>query len=176
MMTWTGRLILAMAAALAAAGCNEPPRRTTNTDRVIKRIDEGYHRTAVPPTTLLETGRKLLAVGEDARVTVRVLAPCEDQALDPYLPIRGRLHVKAEGALTELSPLAGAERLAWAEIPVDQSRKRERSFSLAVNRIFPMTRTGWYIIWWEGSDDLGHSMNTGEVQVRVMITVPAGGG
>jgi hypothetical protein len=170
----TGKLILALAAALAAAGCNgQPPERTTEADRVAKRIDDGYHRTSVPPTTLLVPARKLCAVGEDIVVTLRILSPEEDKALDPYLPIRGQLHVKRDGSAVELSPLPGAERLAWAELPADRTRQRERSFSLTVNRIFPMDRTGWYAIWWDGRDDLGHRLSSGENYVRVMVRVPA---
>jgi hypothetical protein len=126
----------------------------------------------VPPTTLISVPKKLYAVAEDIRVTIRIVAPAEDQALDPYLPIRGRLHVKRDGAMRQLRPPRSSARLAWAELPIDGKHQRERSFTITVNRVFNMAAKGWYIVWWEAEDDVGHRMQSTQLYVRVMAQVP----
>lgn len=163
---------LALAGALmAAVGCY-PPGGASDTEKVISRIESGRHRADIPPTTLVSAPRKLYKIGEDVNITIRVIAPVEDKALDPYLPITGRFHVKREGALSELRPPASTAKLAWVKIPLDDERARERSFTVAINRVFPMTAVSWYTIWWEGRDDLRHNLMSTSVNVRVMTEVP----
>ncbi len=165
-------LLLAGTGALLTVGCESSTLRTPEADRVVRRIESGGHRQSIAPTCLLGTRRKLFAVGEDIRVTVRLIAPAETKVLDPYLPIKGRFHVKRQGSLRELTPPSSSARLVWGEIPIDTRRKRDRSFTQSVNRIFPMTGLSWYTIWWEGRDDLGHKVRSGDVYVRIMTTVP----
>jgi len=172
-MIWrTLALLSAGAAGLLMAGCEKSTQRTPEADRVVRRIESGRHRSSVAPTCLIASRRKLYAMDEDIRVTVRLVAPLEARVLDPYLPIKGRFHVKLDGAVRELAPPASSARLAWAEVPIDTRRKRDRSFTVSVNRIFPMNRLGWYTVWWEGRDDLGYRIRSGEVYVRVMKRVP----
>ncbi|MHC4914661.1 MAG: hypothetical protein ACYTGB_04135 [Planctomycetota bacterium] len=155
------------------AGCKaHHPHYVSEADRVMDRIDTGHHRPGVPPTTLINTRKKLYVVGEDIRVTVRVIAPVDDEALDPYLPVTGRFRVKRDGAAFALRAPRSSARLAWIQIPVEHNRKRERSFTVTVNSVYPMNNLGWYAIWWEGVDDLGYRMHSGETYVRVMARVP----
>jgi hypothetical protein len=164
--------LLAAAASLAAAGCQTYPRRVSDSDVVIEKIESGRYRPGVSPTCLIYTRKKLHQVGEDIRVTIRVIAPADDKALGPYLPIRGRFRVKRDRAVTELAAAPSSAHLAWTEIPADASRKRDRSFTQTVNKIFPMTRPGWYAVWWEGRDDLSHPVRSGTAWVRVLIRAP----
>ncbi len=170
-MIWR-TLPLLTAGVLFATGCRPSTLRTPEADRVVRRIESGRHRAMIPPTCLLATRKKLFKAGEDIRVTVRVISPVEDEALDPYLPIRGRFHVKRDGAVRELAPRGSSARLVWGEIPLDNKRERDRSFTQPINKLFPLTRLGWYTIWWEGRDDLRQKIRSGDIYVRVMDIVP----
>ncbi len=164
--------VAVLGAVMLSAGCAVHPHYVSESDRVVGRIDRGYYRVGLPPTTLISTRKKLYTAGEDIRVTVRVIAPAEDKALDPYLPVTGRFCVKRDGALFGLTAPRSSARLAWVQIPVENNRKRERSFTVTINSIYPMNGLGWYAIWWEGTDDLGHRMHSGETYVRVMARTP----
>jgi hypothetical protein len=162
----------------AAAGCRPPgpPDEDLSPDQLAaRRIDRGLHRASIPPTTTVTSARKQYRVGENIAITVRVIGPLEAEVLDPYLPIRGRLYVKRDGAVFPLNPHASAEALVWAELPADVRRERERSFAINVNQLFPMQETGWYAVWWEGRDDLGHKLRSTDIFVQVMVEVPADG-
>jgi hypothetical protein len=165
-------LMLLTAGALLAAGCQPSTLRTPEADRVVRRIESGRHRMMVPPTCLLTTSKKLFRAGDDIRVTVRIISPVEDKALNPYLPIKGRFHVKRDGAISDLPPRGSSAWLAWAEIPPDNGRERDCSFTQHITKLFPMTRLGWYTIWWEGRDDLRQKVRSGDIYVRIMARVP----
>jgi entry exclusion lipoprotein TrbK len=165
-------LLSAAVCAALLAGCQTGSPWTTDADENIERIEKGRHRASIPPTCLLSTSKKLFGIGEDIRVEVRVVTPPEGKALDPYLPIKGRFRVKRDGAVRELSPPPSSARLAWAEIPVDQRRLRERKFSQTLNKVFYMRELGWYSVWWEGRDDLGHRIRSSVAWVRVMTKAP----
>ncbi len=160
---------LVMAGMLAAAGCQVNYHRTLEADRAIRRVESGRYRPGVSPIALVTTDKQLYAAGEEIKVTVRVVAPAEEKALDTYLPITGRLHVKRDRALRELPPLPGSAALPWAKMPLDNKRRRSRSFTVTINRMFPMRRAGWYAVWWTGTDDAGGKMRSVEAYVMVAI-------
>lgn len=165
---------LVLAGALAAAGCQVNYHRTSEADRAIRRVESGRHRPGVSPIALVTSDQQLYAAGEEIKVTVRLVAPAEEKALDTYLPITGRLHVKRDRAAFELPPLPGSAALPWAKIPLDNKRRRSRSFTVTINRIFPMRRTGWYAVWWTGTDDAGGKMRSVEAYVLVSTKAPRG--
>jgi hypothetical protein len=94
------------------------------------------------------------------------------EKLDAFLPIRGRFHVREQGAVLETKPLKGAEDRAWVELIPDNRNERERSFTVAVNRIFPMRKVGWYEVWWDG-EAVNATLYSEPISVRV-LPGPAG--
>jgi hypothetical protein len=166
-------LLLALAGSLVTVGCQPATLRTPEADRVVWRIEHGGHRLGVSPITLISTPKKLYGIGEDIRVTVRVVAPPEARVLDEYLPATGRFYVRRDGALADLKPPPSSARLAWVEVPIDLRRHRERNFTITVNRIFPMRRGGWYAVRWEGTCFNGRmKLRSGAAHVRVMRRPP----
>lgn len=160
-------LLALLAGALAGAGCQMAYHRTPEADRKIRRVETGHHRIRTAPIVTVNAEKQLYAPGDPVTVTVRIVAPSEEKALDTYLPIRGRIRVKRDRSVLALAPLPGANRLAWAQLSLDNKRLRARSFKVTVNKVFLMRRTGWYAIWWEGTDDTGRRMRSVEAYVRI---------
>jgi len=178
------RAVAAVAAAAAVAvlglsGCAVVRHSDTGTSdarATVERIEGGawgWGR-SVRPLTRIESDRRFYGLGQDINVTVRLIAPKGKPMLDSYLPIRGRLCVSRERALFHIKPRAGSERLAWIEFPPDQKAAPERSFTVALTRIFPISEPGWYEIWWEGSC-LVASLRSEPLYVRVYAELPSEG-
>jgi hypothetical protein len=163
-----------MLTCLLITGCPPPQGRQSEADKVIFQIERGIYTSPTPaPTVLIGTSKKIFNSGEDIIVSVRVIAPPGENTLDPHLPIRGRFHVKmAEGTL-EISPPVSSANLAWAELPLDNKQKRERSFSLPVNRIFNMNTIKWYEVWWSGSTvDTRLPIKSNVLNIRILPRAP----
>ena len=167
-------VLLAAGAALAAAGCNGGPRLRDPDDpnAVVWGIEHRSHGEAAWPVTLIEAGRQIYQPGSEIKVTVRIVAPPGMAKLDAYLPIRGRFHVRAEGALLEARPLESAESRVWVDLPPDEQDERERVFSVVINRVFPMSGSGWYLVWWDG-EAVNAKVQSDRIAVRI-LPGPAG--
>jgi hypothetical protein len=134
---------------------------------VIRNIERRGYGEIVPPTTLIEPERPECRAGQPLRVTVRVIAPRGVKALDAYLPVCGRFHVRARGSLAEILPAPGMEAEAQTDLLPDQKYQRERSLTLNLTRVFPLTQPGWYDIWWAGECEQT-PMHSAEAHVRVV--------
>jgi len=168
-------VFLVMAGGLSAAvGCGQPPSyMKSNPHKTIRIIERGGYFRRCPVATI-DSDKRLYRVGEDISITVKLLAPIEAKYLACYLPISGRFHVKPDGAFRVMRPPRSTASLAWVRLPDDEARRRDRTFTVTINRIFPMTRTGWYTIWWQGAYRTGR-LRSGPVRVRIMAEVPREG-
>ncbi len=160
-------LLALLSGVLVGAGCQMAYYRNPEADRNIRRVESGYHRIRTAPIVTVNAEKQLYAPGDPVRVTVRIVAPSEEKSLDTYLPIRGRIRVKRDRSVFDLAPLPGANKDAWAKLILDNRRQRTRSFTVTVNKVFLMRRSGWYAIWWEGTDDTGRRMRSVEAYVQV---------
>jgi len=167
-------MLLAAGAALAAAGCNGQPRSQDPGDpnAVVWDIEHRSHGEAAWPVTLIEAGRQIYGPGAEIKVTVHIVAPPGMAKLDAYLPIRGRFHVREEGALVEARPLESAADRVWVDLPPDERDERERVFSVVINRVFPMRAGGWYLVWWDG-EAVNAKVQSDRIGVRI-LAAPAG--